>query len=100
MSYVRVHCTCQIGMGIQNRQKPSMTSHFGSEQICLLHDPQELFFIYLAITIAVGLVDHLLQLLICHPLAELLGNALQILEGDLSSLIVIEEPECLQDLVL
>lgn len=34
-------------------------------------------------TVAVSLVDHLLELLIGHVLAELLGHALQVLEGDL-----------------
>merc|ERR1712176_1076972 len=51
-----------------------------SEEVSLLHDAQELFFVHLAISIAVCLVDHLLELLIGHALAELLGNPLQVLE--------------------
>merc|ERR1712124_113455 len=69
-----------------------------SEEVGLLHDPQELFFIDLAVAVAICLVDHLLELLIRHPLPKLLRHALQVLEGDLSCLVVIEEPECLQDL--
>lgn len=37
-----------------------------------------------------------LQLLICHVLAELLRHTLEVLEGDLASLIVIEELERLR----
>ena len=33
-----------------------------------------------------------LQLLVRHVLAELLGDALQILERDLAGLVVVEEP--------
>merc|ERR1711977_811371 len=62
-----------------------------SEEVGLLHYPQELLLVYLAVAVTICLVDHLL---------ELLRHALQVLEGDLSCLVVIEEPECLQDLVL
>merc|ERR1711972_211044 len=70
------------------------------EEVGLLHDPQELLLVHLTISVAVGLVDHLLQLLIGHALAELLGDTLQILEGDLAGLVVIKKAEGLQDLVL
>ena len=43
-----------------------------------------------AITVAVRLVDHLLELLVRHPLAELLGHPLQVLEADLAGLVIIE----------
>merc|ERR1712151_31469 len=70
-----------------------------SEEIGLLHDPQELLLIHFAVAITIGLVDHLLQLLVSHALAELLRHPLQILKGDLASLVVVEEPEGLEDLV-
>merc|ERR1712154_509600 len=71
-----------------------------SEEVGLLHDSQELLFVHLAITVAVGFVDHLLKLLIGHSLAELLRHSLQILEGDLARLVIVEEAESLQDPVL
>ena len=52
-------------------------------QARLLHDSQELLLVDLAIAIAVGLVDHLLELLVRHVLAELLGDALEVLERNL-----------------
>merc|ERR1719515_85812 len=75
-------------------------SNNSSEEVGLLHDPQELFLVDLAVTVTICLVDHLLELLIRHPLPKLLSHALQVLEGDLPRLVVVEEPECLQDLVL
>mmetsp|Transcript_76321 Transcript_76321/g.192110 ORF Transcript_76321/g.192110 Transcript_76321/m.192110 type:complete len:202 (-) Transcript_76321:42-647(-) len=71
-----------------------------SEEICLLHDPQELFLVYLTISVAVSLVDHLLELLVGHALAQFLRDALQVLEGDLACLVIVEQAKCLQDLVL
>merc|ERR1719337_261328 len=72
----------------------------GSEEIGLLHDAEELLLIDLAIAIAISFVDHLLKLLISHSLSELLGHALQVLERDLAGLIVIKQPEGLEDLIL
>ena len=40
-----------------------------------------------------------LQLFIRHIFAQLLGDALQVLEGDFACLVVVEEPESLQDLL-
>ena len=37
-----------------------------------------------------------LQLLVCHILAQLLGNALEVLERDLAGLVIVKEPERLQ----
>merc|ERR1719450_1212939 len=71
-----------------------------SEEVGLLHDPQELLLVDFAVTVTICLVNHLLELLIRHPLPKLLRHALQVLEGDLPCLVVVEEPECLQDLVL
>jgi len=47
-----------------------------SEEVSLTHDAHELLLGNLAITIAVSLLDHLLNLVIGHVLAELLSNAL------------------------
>merc|ERR1740129_1741288 len=71
-----------------------------SEEVGLLHDSQELFFVHLAISITVCLINHLLELLVGHALAELLGNPLQVLEGDFACLVVIEEAERLEELIL
>merc|ERR1712187_359893 len=71
-----------------------------SGQIRLFHDTQKLLLVYFSITVAVGLIDHLLKLLVCHTFAKLLCNAFQILERDLACLIVIEQTERLQNLVL
>merc|ERR1711918_308782 len=60
---------------------------------------EELLLVDLTVTITVGLVDHLLKLLVGHVLAELLGHALEVLERDLASLIVVEETEHLNDLL-
>merc|ERR1712201_67627 len=70
-------------------------SNNSSEEVGLLHDPQEFFLVDLAVTVTICLVDHLLELLIRHPLPELLRYALQVFEGDFSGLVIIEEPECL-----
>merc|ERR1719450_1904934 len=64
-----------------------------------LHDAEELLLIHLTITITVGLINHLLELLIGHVLAEFLSHTLEVLEGDLASLIVVEETEHLDDLL-
>merc|ERR1719238_59993 len=64
-----------------------------------LHDAEELLLVDLAITITVGLVNHLLELLVGHVLTELLRDTLEVLEGDLAGLIVVEETEHLDDLL-
>merc|ERR1719161_94531 len=71
-----------------------------SEEVGLLHDPEELLLVHLTITVTICLVDHFLKLLISHPLSQLLGNTLKVLERDLARLIVVKEAESLQDLVL
>ena len=77
------------------------TSSHGSNlvQTGLLHDADELFLADFAIAITVGLVNHFLQLLICHVLTQLLSNTLQVPERDLASLIIIEQAESLNDLL-
>merc|ERR1719456_867345 len=62
-----------------------------SEEVGLLHDAQEFLLIDLTIAIAIGLVNHLLKLFISHALTKLLGHTLEILEGDLARLIIVEE---------
>mmetsp|Transcript_32998 Transcript_32998/g.109007 ORF Transcript_32998/g.109007 Transcript_32998/m.109007 type:complete len:213 (+) Transcript_32998:265-903(+) len=65
---------------------------------CLLHDPQELLLVDLAVAVPVRLVDHLLQLLVRHVLAELLGHPLEVRERDLARVVVVKEAEGLEDL--
>merc|ERR1711972_924677 len=75
------------------RYQRGAASRLPSEEVRLLHDAEELFLVHLAVAVAVGLIDHFLQLLIGHPFSEFLGHALEILEGDLSRLVVVEEAE-------
>ena len=70
-----------------------------SEKVCFSHDSVELIFADLAITIAVGLIDHLLNFVVSHVFSELLGNALQVLERDFACLIIVEEAESLHHLL-
>merc|ERR1719498_265272 len=72
---------------------------YSSEKICLLHDSKKLLFVHFAISITVCLVDHFLQLLVGHALAELLGDSLQVLERNLAGLVIVEQAESFQDLV-
>ena len=69
-----------------------------SEEVGLLHDSHELLLADLVVAIAVGLVDHLLDLLVSHVLTKLLSNTLQVLEGNLARLVVVEEAESLEHL--
>mmetsp|Transcript_105635 Transcript_105635/g.128920 ORF Transcript_105635/g.128920 Transcript_105635/m.128920 type:complete len:240 (-) Transcript_105635:36-755(-) len=87
-----------LGMGpmVPNQKPPGAP---GSEEVGLLHDAKEFFFIDLAISIAVRFIDHLLKFFIGHALPEFFRHALQVLEADLPSFIVVEEPEGLQDFI-
>merc|ERR1711987_22619 len=69
------------------------------EVALLLHDPVELVNVDLTITIAVGLVDHVLELLLVDVLAELLCDAAQVAQGDLAGVVVIEQLEHLLDVL-
>merc|ERR1711896_89923 len=69
------------------------------EVALLLHDAVELVKVDLAITITVGLVDHVLELLIIDALTELLSNASEVAEGDLVGGVVVEELEDLLDVL-
>merc|ERR1712205_12124 len=85
---------------LSKRRQKTIATASKLEEIGLLHDAEELFLIDFAIAIAICLVNHFLKLLIRHPLTKLLCDALQVLEGDLTGLVIVEETECLQDLVL
>ena len=71
-----------------------------SEEVGLFHDADEVLLADLAGAAAVGLVDHLLQLLLGHGLAQLAGHALEVLEADLARVVVVEELEGADDLLL
>merc|ERR1712178_489699 len=69
------------------------------EVTLLLHDAVELVNVDLTITIAISLVDHVLELLIVDVLTELLSNTSKVAEGDLVGVVVIEELEHLLDVL-
>merc|ERR1719261_48382 len=71
-----------------------------SEEVSLFHNAQELLLVHLAVAITICLINHFLKLFVGHPLSKLLRHALQILERNLASFIIIEETERLEDLVL
>jgi len=41
------------------------------EEVRLLHYTEEFLLVHLAVTVAIGFIDHFLQLFVHHPLAEL-----------------------------
>merc|ERR1712087_520467 len=84
----------------EQRSLTCTQASLSSEKVSLLHDPQELLFVDLTITVAISLFDHLLQLLGRHALAQLFGDTLQVLQGDGTSFVIVEEAEGLQDLIL
>ena len=47
-----------------------------SEEVGLAHDAHEFIFADLAVAVTVSLLDHLLDLVVSHVLAELLSHAL------------------------
>ena len=102
----RLRRIIDVTANVGHASPPPRTGHLNrelaglSEEIRFLHDAQELFFIDFAITVAVCLIDHLLQLLIGHTLTQLFCDALQVLERYFSSLVVIEEAESFEDFVL
>ena len=46
-----------------------------SEEVCLAHDTHELVLADLTIAITICFFDHLLDLVVCHVLTELLGDS-------------------------
>jgi hypothetical protein len=51
-------------------------------QICLLHYAEKFVLVNLAVAVSVRLINHLLQLVVCQILAELLGNAFEVLVAE------------------
>jgi len=72
-------------------------SRFDLEQGGLLHDAEELFLVDFIVTVTIGFINHFLEFVIRHVLTQFFGDALQVLERNLASLIVIEEAESLHD---
>jgi len=50
------------------------------ENIVFLHDAEELFLVYLTVTIAVRFIEHLLQCLVCEAFTQNLGDPFQVFE--------------------
>lgn len=61
-----------------------------SKEVGLLHDPNELLLVDLSVSVAVRLIDHLLELLIGHSFSEFPGHTFQIFKRDLASAVIIE----------
>ena len=70
-----------------------------SEQGGLLHNSHELLLTNLSITVSVGLIDHLLDLVVSHVLSEFFCYPLKIFERNFAGLIIIEESESLEHLL-
>merc|ERR1712144_184056 len=91
-----------LSLSKENTNACLMTVHNTTERLwesTTLHDAEELLLVDFAIAITVSLIDHLLELLIGHVLSEFLGHTLQVLEGDLAGLVIVEEAEHLDDLL-
>merc|ERR1712167_530597 len=68
--------------------------------VLLAHDSvDELVLVEHAIAILISPVHHLLKLIIGHVLAELLADALEVLEGHGAGLVVVEELEHLEEVL-
>ena len=68
-----------------------------SKQIGLFHDSDKLFFGNLSIAVSVCLVYHFLQLLVSHGFSQLSGHSLQVFQWNLSSAIIVEKSESLEN---
>jgi hypothetical protein len=68
-----------------------------SKEVGLLHYSDELLLVDFAVTVSIGFIDHLLELLVGHGFAQLASNALEVSQGDLSCAIVVEESESFED---
>ena len=64
------------------------------------HDPVKFFEVKHTVTISVGLLKHFLELIIRNLLSDFAGDSLEVLEGDLVEIVLIEELEDLEDLFL
>mmetsp|Transcript_22058 Transcript_22058/g.55923 ORF Transcript_22058/g.55923 Transcript_22058/m.55923 type:complete len:206 (-) Transcript_22058:12-629(-) len=78
---------------------PLLDERVRLEGVLVRHDAQELLLVHLAVAVHVCLVDHLLQLLVRHVLAQLPRNALEVFERDFASLVVVKELEDAHDLL-
>jgi len=78
--------------------QPYKISKRRSEEVGLSHDAHELVFVDLTVTVSVGFVDHFLDLLVGHVLTKLLGNTTEVMEVNLTSIIIVEESEGLHHL--
>eukprot|EP00630_Chrysocystis_fragilis_P006816 CAMPEP_0197394732 /NCGR_PEP_ID=MMETSP1165-20131217/5912_1 /TAXON_ID=284809 /ORGANISM="Chrysocystis fragilis, Strain CCMP3189" /LENGTH=190 /DNA_ID=CAMNT_0042920461 /DNA_START=157 /DNA_END=730 /DNA_ORIENTATION=- len=63
------------------------------------HDGVELVGGDFTVAVGVGALDHLHQLGVRHGLAEFLGDALEVPEGDVSGLVVVEKVEDFLDVL-
>lgn len=64
------------------------------------HDPVEFFEVEHTVAISIGFLKHFLELIIRNLLSNLTGDSLQVLEGDLVEIVLIEELEDLEDFFL
>lgn len=70
-----------------------------SEQVCLFHYPDKLFFTDLPVAVSVRFVNHFLQLLVGHCLSQFSCHSLQILQWNFSCVVVVKKSESLQNLL-
>merc|ERR1719456_167305 len=77
-----------------------MRRNSGSPECQRLHHGKKFFFIEHSISILICVIKHLLKLIIVQHLTRLLGNALHVLQGHCTCPVVIEEPECLDHVIL
>ena len=70
-----------------------------SEEVGLAHDAHELLLIDGVVVVAVSFVDHLLNFFVSHVLTKLLSDTLEVFEGDLAVLLIVEQTESLEHLL-
>ena len=61
-----------------------------SEEVRLLHDPHELFLTDFTVTISIGLINHLLNLIVGHVFTKLLGDPLEVFERNFTSFVIVK----------
>lgn len=64
------------------------------------HDPVKFFEVKHTVAISVGLLKHFLELIIRNLLSDLTGDSLEVFEGDLVEVVLVEELEDLEDFFL
>ena len=84
-----------LGLGLNERL---ICCRGCSEEVGLTHDAHELFLRDLTISVTVGLFNHFGDFIVGHVLSELLGDALEVSEGDFACLVIVEETESLEHL--